>query len=243
MRALPARRIASSALCAALLVGITAPTVMAADSARERGHAASHEARLPGADVLLAQIGNLNAFRGELAPVADLLTAALKADHGQLPAAEARRLGDAAKGALAKVAAKAPAVSVRPPAVAPPAAAAPAPATGVLLPAPARDAAGSVTSGHRAADPTDDALEALQKALDSVLQSITSGDVSQVLPTVTGLLTGVINLITGSLAATALPAPADSASASASATAPATLLPAVTLPAITLPTTVTLPAS
>jgi hypothetical protein len=107
----------------------------------------------------------------------------------------------------------------------------------VLLPAPARDTAGSVTSGHRAADPTDDALEALQKAIDSVLQSVTSGDVSQVLPTVTGLLTDVINLITSSLAATALPAPADSASA------PATLLPAVTLPAITLPTTVTLPAS
>ncbi|MET8246325.1 hypothetical protein ABZV31_19020 [Streptomyces sp. NPDC005202] len=59
MRGLPARRIASTTLCAPLLVGITGPVAMAADSARERGHAAASHAPVPGADALLAQARSL----------------------------------------------------------------------------------------------------------------------------------------------------------------------------------------
>jgi len=55
MRGLPARRLASSALSAALLVGITGPAALAADSARERDHAVSR-APAHGADALLAQV-------------------------------------------------------------------------------------------------------------------------------------------------------------------------------------------
>src|SRR4051812_16992913 len=208
MRALPARRIASSTLCAALLVGITGPAAMAVAPARERSHAASPDAPFLSADALRAQVRKLKAFGAEVTPVTDLLNAALNADNGRLSAAEARKLGDAAKRALAKVAAKAPAGTVK-----------------------------SRASERRAADPTGDLLEALEKALDDLLQSITSGDVSQVLPSVSGLLTDLINLLTGTLTDSALPAPADSV------LTPAPLEPAVTLPAISLPTTVLLPAS
>ncbi|MGW3723881.1 hypothetical protein [Streptomyces sp. NPDC000851] len=107
MGALPARRMATSALCAALLVGITGPAALAADSPREHRRASSPDARLRGADVRIAQVRAYN--RGELAPVADLLKAVLEADNGRLSAAEARKLGAAAKRALDRVADRAPA--------------------------------------------------------------------------------------------------------------------------------------
>ncbi|MFF4830574.1 hypothetical protein [Streptomyces sp. NPDC001315] len=153
MHALPVRRIASSALCAALLVGIAGPAAMAADSSRERSHAALPDAPLLGSHALRAQVGKLNAFGDELTPVTDLLNAALKADNGQLPPAEARKLGDAAKGALAKVAAKAP-------------------ATRELRPTPTRGAAKPRVSERRAADPTSDALDAVEKALADAAQHV-----------------------------------------------------------------------
>ncbi|MEY9488507.1 hypothetical protein RKD26_004301 [Streptomyces calvus] len=99
MRALPARRIALGACCAALLVGITGPTAMAADAAREH-------TRVVSSDTLLAQVGNLDAHEHDLTPVVDLLKAVLEADGGQLPPDEARRLGEAAKEALADAVAK-----------------------------------------------------------------------------------------------------------------------------------------
>ncbi|MDW4909602.1 hypothetical protein RB628_30750, partial [Streptomyces sp. ADMS] len=110
MRALPARRIASTALCATLLLGIGAPAALAADSdaARERGHAAS-QAPVPNADALLAQVKSLGDLGGVLKPVSDLLTAVLNADNGQLPLDEATELVDAVKAAIAAATAAAPA--------------------------------------------------------------------------------------------------------------------------------------
>lgn len=115
MRALPVRRIATSALCATLLIGIAAPASMAADGDLPRGH--SHAAApVPGADALLAQTKTLGDISGVLAPVTALVDAALKADNGQIPADQATKLGQAAKDAIAKVTAAAP---VAPPAAAP----------------------------------------------------------------------------------------------------------------------------
>ncbi|MFF4396996.1 hypothetical protein [Streptomyces sp. NPDC001480] len=207
MRALPARRIASGTLCAALLVGVTGPAAMAADPARERSHATSPDAPRLRADELLAQVRKLNAFGKDVVPVTDLLNAVLKADHGRLSAAEARRLGDPAKRALAKVVAKAE----------------------------------SRASTRRAAAPAD-LLDDLEKALEDLLDSITSGDTDQVLPSLGGLLGDLIDLLTGALADGALPTPAASEPEAADPdTLPAVTLPAVTLPEVTLPA-VTLPA-
>ncbi|MEU7056145.1 hypothetical protein [Streptomyces sp. NPDC046197] len=220
MRALPVRRITSSALGAALLVGTTGPVALAADSAPERpgrSHVTSAGKRLPGADALVVQVRKLNTFGSEAKPVTDLLNAVLEADHGQLPAAKARKLGDAAKRALLKVAARTPAT-----------------------PATTRAAtAKSGTSERRAADPTSDALDALAKAIDTLVQSVTSGDVDQVLPSVAGLLTDAINLLTASLIDDPLPTPAaiddPLPTPDESASTPLTEVPAVTLPEPVLP--------
>ncbi|MFE1796581.1 hypothetical protein ACFW9L_10500 [Streptomyces sp. NPDC059517] len=126
MRALPARRIATSALCATFLLGIAGPVAVAAD------HDPAHDARsaaappatavrapVPEADALLAQAAGLADVAGVLKPVTDLLTAALKADGGKLPAADATKLGDAVKEAVAKATGSAPAAPQTPPAKTP----------------------------------------------------------------------------------------------------------------------------
>ncbi|WP_409472032.1 hypothetical protein [Streptomyces sp. HC307] len=202
MRALPARRMASSTLCAALLVGITGPVAMAADSTRERNRTASPDMRLPGADTLHAQVRQLNALGSEFAPVTDLLDAALKADDRQLSAAKARKLGDAAKAALAKAAAKAPATST--------------PTTGVL---------------PSDTDLTSDELDALEEAIDSLVEAATtSDDESEVLLSVDDLLDEVGRLVDG-LLGTGLSILTPLPSTSTSTTAPEAS--AVTLPDIT----------
>ncbi|MDT0469020.1 hypothetical protein [Streptomyces gibsoniae] len=99
MRVLPARRFASSALCAMLLIGITGPTALAADHASARGRVPAETAPLPpSADVLVR-------------PVADLLNAVLTANHGRIPADQAVRLGKAVDDAIAKVSMASPSVN------------------------------------------------------------------------------------------------------------------------------------
>ncbi|MGW7255733.1 hypothetical protein [Streptomyces sp. NPDC054834] len=205
-------RIASGALCAAVLVGITGPAAMAADPALERSHAASPDTPLPGADALVAKLRSLNSFGAEATAVTDLVDAALQADNGRLSAAEARKLGDAAKRALAKAAAKA--------------------ATRGALPALTRGTVAPGAAERRAADPTSDALDALEEAIDNLVQAAVSGDIDQVYPSATELLTDAIKLLTATLVDNALPAPTEIPSTSVSE------VPAVTLPAISLPTTV-----
>lgn len=124
MRGLPARRVASSVLCATVLIGIAGPAAVAADndSARKHVHAAS-SAPVPNADALLAPVKSLGDLGSVLTPVTDLLAQALKADNGQLSADQAKTLGDAVTAAVAKItaAAAAPAVPAVPAAPAVPA--------------------------------------------------------------------------------------------------------------------------
>ncbi|WP_406330389.1 hypothetical protein [Streptomyces sp. NBC_00203] len=237
MPALPARRIASSALCATLLLGIAAPASIAADSASARGrtHAA---APVPGADALLAQVQTLADIGGVLTPVTELLTAALKADNGQLSADEAAKLGQAVKDAIAKVTAAAPAT----PPVTSTLPAAPALPTVPALTKSAEGKGGDRAPGAkqpRAEAPSDlkgDALAALQKAVDTLLKAVTSGDVAQVAPAVTGVVTGLVNFVVATVLGGGLPA----------ANLPGLpALPSVTgaLPTGSLPTTGVLPAA
>jgi hypothetical protein len=115
MRGLPARRVASTALCAVLLVGM-GPAAVAADPPRERAHPASAASRapLPDADALLAQVKGLGDLGGVLTPVTGLLNSVLKADNGQLPAAEATKLHTAVRDAIAKATTPVPALPATP---------------------------------------------------------------------------------------------------------------------------------
>ncbi|WP_328496259.1 hypothetical protein OHS59_28840 [Streptomyces sp. NBC_00414] len=227
MRALPARRIATSALCAAFLLGIAGPVAVAAD------HDSAHDTRaaavpatavgapVPEADALLAQVTSLGDVAGVLKPVTDLLAAALKADGGKLPAADATRLGDAVKEAIAKVTAAAPAAPQTPPAKTPtepktpidpqtptgPQVPVAPPAILPALPgAPALPMPGA--AGHVAApDLKADALKALQSSVDALVQAAAGGDATALGAAAKQVVTGLVNFVAAVAVGGGLPAP------------------------------------
>ncbi|MEU6195290.1 hypothetical protein [Streptomyces sp. NPDC047061] len=201
MRALPARRLASTALCAALLAGVTGPAAVAADPARERTRAMS-QAPVPGADALLGRTRSLGGLAAVLKPVTDLLAAALEADNGQLAPDRATRLADAARTAIARLTAAAPAPAL--------------PSTPALPSAPALSAAAAAAAAAQAKglgdapaakDLAGDALKALQTAVDNLVKAVTSGDAGQVAPAVTAVLTGLVDYLAALLLGGGLPAP------------------------------------
>ncbi|MET7654610.1 MULTISPECIES: hypothetical protein [unclassified Streptomyces] len=237
MRGLPVRRIASTALCAALVLGAAAPAAMAADgaAARERNVALS-DAPVAGADALLAQAEGLGELGTVLTPVTELINTVRKADDGQLTAAQATEFGDAVRAAIAKITATAPVTTpalpadpaaelpAKPALPADPAAALPAkpalPADpAAALPAkPALPAApvaalspvgksGDDGKAKAAADPVSDAVAALDKAVAALLAAATSLGVGQVVPAVTGVVSGLLDLLTATPAGVGLTLP------------------------------------
>ncbi|MCZ9355261.1 hypothetical protein NGM36_36870 [Streptomyces mutabilis] len=237
---LPARRIATTALTAGLLIGLSGPAVMAADgdSVRERTHAASR-APLPDAEELQSQVGSLAGLGGVLTPVTDLLNAVLKADNGRLPAEEADELAAAVKEALAEAdaadadaddAATAPGTTTpgtstpaQPPAVTAPEAGNP-----VTLPAPVTAQSGD--GAQAATDLTAAAHAALQVRIDALLEATTSGTAAQVSPAVENVVTGVVNVVAATLVGGGLPA-ADLAGLPALPSAPEAAAPEAAVPA------------
>ncbi|WP_210720098.1 hypothetical protein [Streptomyces galbus] len=216
MRRLPVRHIASTALCAALVIGVAGPAA-AVDTARGHAHAASH-APVPGADKLLAQVKSLGDLGTVLTPVTDLLAEALKSDNGQLTSAQANKLGDAIKDVIARITATnaaASATSSTPSAPSTDASSSTAPSSSTAgeppyttLPFPPGKNGHERAAAHgkRATDLTDEALADLQKQIDSLLTAVTSGNVTDVLPAATGLISGLVNLLTATLVGGGLPA-------------------------------------
>ncbi|AKZ55783.1 Secreted protein [Streptomyces ambofaciens ATCC 23877] len=246
---LPARRIATTALTAGLLIGLSGPAVMAADgdSVRERTHAASR-APLPDVEELQDQVGSLAGLGGVLTPVTDLLSAVLKADDGRLSATDADQLSAAVKDALAKADAAdadaddtATTPGTTTPGTAtpgtstpaqPPAVTAPEAETPVTLPAPvvAQDSDGTAAADALAAD----AHAALQKQIDALVQAATSGTAEQVTPAVQEVVNGVVNVVAATLVGSGLPA-ADLAGLPALPSAPEAATPEAAAPANPLP--------
>ncbi|WP_432098245.1 hypothetical protein [Streptomyces sp. WAC 04229] len=239
---LPARRIATTALCAGLLIGLSGPAVMAADgeSARERTHAVS-QAPLPDLAELQSQVGGLVDLGGVLTPVTDLLNAVLKADDGQLADADADQFAAAVKDALAKAeAADADAddtdaddtvnlpgttTPAQPPAVTAPQAGNP-----VTLPAPVVAEDQTAT----ASDLTATAYADLQKRIDALVKATTAGNAEQVSPAIDGVMTGISNVVAATLVANGMPA-ADLAGLPALPAAPEAATPEAAVPANPLP--------
>ncbi|MCM1941623.1 hypothetical protein NC239_25815 [Streptomyces sp. G3] len=225
---LPARRIATSALCAGLLIGLSGPAVMAADgdSVRERTHAASRTP-LPDADELQSQVGSLAGLGGVLTPVTDMLTAVLKADNGQLSAADAEKLSAAVEDALAKV--EAADTDADDAAVTAPEAGTDTPVT---LPAPvtAQNEDGTAAASDLAAT----AQAELQKQIDALVKATTSGTADQVSPAVEDVMTGIVNVVAATMVGSGLPA-ADLAGLPGVPTAPEATTPEATTPDATTP--------
>ncbi|WP_067236411.1 hypothetical protein [Streptomyces longwoodensis] len=211
MRRLPVRHVASTALCAALVIGIAGPAAAAVGTAREHAPAAAH-APVPGADELLAQVKSLGDLGTVLTPVTDLLADALKSDSGQLTSAQATKLGDAIKDVIARITATnaaASATSSTPsaPSVAPSSSSADElPYTTLPFPLGKNAHDRAAAHGKRAADLTDEALADLQKQIDVLLTAVTSGNVTDVVPAATGLISRLVNLVTATLLGSGLPA-------------------------------------
>ncbi|MEU6495882.1 hypothetical protein AB0D09_29330 [Streptomyces sp. NPDC049097] len=108
MRDLPARRLATTSLCATLVLGMAGPTAVASDHGSSRDVIQVTESHpptspVPGADAFLTQVQRVAGADGTVAPVTDLLNAVLAADNGRLSADKAAGLGKAVKDAIAKM--------------------------------------------------------------------------------------------------------------------------------------------
>lgn len=236
---LPARRIATSALCAGLLTGLSGPAVMAADGEpfRERTHAASL-ATLPDAEELQSQVGSLAGLGDLLTPVTDMLDVILKADNGRLSATDADKLSAAVKDALAKAdaedtdagtAATTPGTTTP---AQPPAVTAPDADTPVTLPAPVT--AQSDDTAAAASDLTATAYAGLQKQVDALAEATTAGDAAKVSPAVKEVVNGLVNVVAATLVGNGLPA-ADLAGLPGVPTAPEATAPEAATPEASVP--------
>ncbi|MFI9116558.1 hypothetical protein [Streptomyces venezuelae] len=236
MRPLATRRITALAISAAITLGTAGPAF--ADEHRPSTAAArAARAPLPNAAALLSQTEALGELGSVITPVTELLTATLKADSGQLPAADAETLKAKIAAAVDQAKATAPALPdapvtppsadlpVTPPAaelpVTPPAAETPvelpakppveAPALPVKPPVSLPVAAGAKAAwAGKAAAPADvvtDALATVEKAVAGLLAAVTSGDAGGVVPQVTATLTSLVNLAVATVLGSGLPAP------------------------------------
>ncbi|WP_405473028.1 hypothetical protein [Streptomyces canus] len=213
MRGLPARCIASCALCAALLVAVAGPT-----AAASRG-----PVPVPHADALRPQVEALAELGGVLTPVTDLLNAVLKADNGQISVEQAAELGDAVKDATAKITEEASVAAVTLPATG--MTTTPSTTTGTTT-TPSTTTGTTTTpipsllltliqngddAGERSvkapADLLDDALDALEKAIDDLLTAVTSGEATQVESTLPAVISGLVDTVAATMLDTELPAP------------------------------------
>lgn len=206
MRALPVRRIATSVLCASLLLGAAGPVIAAESDSPHGSVQEAARAPVPGADKLLAQAKTLEGLGEVIDPVTELLNHVLKAEDGRLSQADATELDDAVKDAITKEAAAAPKSPALPETPAAPDTAA-LPQTPALPEAPALPRAPSDDDDKAAADPKADALKALQTAVDGLVKASTGGDATAVAGAVPPVVTGLVNLAAATLLAGGLPAP------------------------------------
>ncbi|MER5962979.1 hypothetical protein [Streptomyces sp. NPDC002057] len=221
MRPLATRRITALAISAVITLGTAGPAVA---GEHHPSTAADRAARapLPDAAALLTQAEALSGLGSVTTPVTDLVKAALKADGGQIPAADAEALKAEIAAAVERAEGTAPAPLPDTPAT-PPAADLPVtPPAGLPVTPPAADlpvkppAGLPVTAGAKAAwagkaaapaDVVDDALATVEKAVAALLAAVTSGDAGGVVPQVTATLTSLVDLAVATVLGSGLPAP------------------------------------
>ncbi|MFC9337990.1 hypothetical protein ACFT0G_00790 [Streptomyces sp. NPDC057020] len=222
MRPLATRRITALAISAVITLGTAGPAIA---GEHHPTTAAERAARAPLPDVaaLLAQAEALGELGSVTTPVTELVTAALKADSGQLPAVDAEALKAEIAAAVEEAKATAPAplpdapvtppstgLPVTPPStdlpVTPPAAELPV-TPPVTLPVAADAKAAWAGKAAAPADVVDDALATVEKAVAALLAAVTSGDAGGVVPQVTATLTSLVNLAVSTVLGSGLPAP------------------------------------
>ncbi|MFI6419030.1 hypothetical protein ACIBG6_16710 [Streptomyces sp. NPDC050842] len=225
MRPLATRRFTALAISAAITLCAAGPAVADEHHPSSAADRAAH-APLPDAAALLTQADALGELGSVTTPVTELVTAALKADAGQLPAADADALKAKIAAAVEQAKDTAPAPLPETPAPDLPAPDLPAPDLPAPdlpapdLPAPDLPAPDlpvkppvslPVAAGAKAAaapaDVVDDALATVEKAVAGLLAAVTSGDAGGVVPQVTATLTSLVNLAVATVLGSGLPAP------------------------------------
>ncbi|MEU7071891.1 hypothetical protein AB0B30_25535 [Streptomyces narbonensis] len=226
MRPLATRRLTALAISVAITLGAAGPALAGEHHPSSAAERAAH-APLPEAAALLTQAEALGDLGSVTTPVTELVTAALKADEGQLPAADADTLKTKIAAAVEQAKESAPAPLPDTPAPDLPAPDLPAPDLPAPdlpapdLPAPdlpAPDlpvkppvslpvAAGAKAAAAAPADVVDDALATVEKAVAGLLAAVTSGDAGGVVPQVTATLTSLVNLAVATVLGSGLPAP------------------------------------
>ncbi|MFD3666216.1 hypothetical protein ACFWVF_37360 [Streptomyces sp. NPDC058659] len=220
MRPLATRRFTALAISAAITLGAAGPAVAGEHHPSSAADRAAH-APLPEAAALLTQAEALGELGSVTTPVTELVTAALKADAGQLPATDADALKAKIAAAVEQAKETAPAPLPDTPAPDLPAPDLPAPDLPAPdLPAPDLPAPDlpvkppvslPVAAGAKAtaapADIVDDALATVEKAVAGLLAAVTSGDAGGVVPQVTATLTSLVNLAVATVLGSGLPAP------------------------------------
>ncbi|MEU0210596.1 hypothetical protein [Streptomyces canus] len=167
---------------------------------------------VPHADALRPQVEALAELGGVLTPVTDLLNTVLKADNGQISAEQAAELGDAVKDATAKITEATSAAAVTLPATG--TTTTPSSTTGsTTTPTPSllltliQNSDAGARSVKAPADLLDDAIDALEKAIDDLLTAVTSGEAGQVESTLPAVISGLVDAVAATMLDTELPAP------------------------------------
>ncbi|MET4927363.1 hypothetical protein P3L51_34235 [Streptomyces sp. PSRA5] len=191
MRSLASSRAAAAAVCAALVLG-TAGTAVAATAHETPTGVGADAVRAPVADAeaLKQQTQTLASLSNTITPVTDLLTAVLKADNGQIAAADVQRHQAAIKEALDSVKAATPANPAKP--------------AGNANPV---NAVGADHKAPAAADLTAEAVASVQKATDALLKATATKDANAVATQSKAVVTSLVNLATALVMNGSLPAP------------------------------------
>ncbi|MEU1014755.1 hypothetical protein ABZ383_13690 [Streptomyces sp. NPDC005900] len=121
MRALPVRRIATSALCATLVLGTAGPALALPVDGTPRDQTwTAHRAPAPAPETMLAQARQLHDAAGVITPTTELLTAVLKAPGHKLSPEDVEKYYEAMWRAVEATGAKAPGAPADPKAPADP---------------------------------------------------------------------------------------------------------------------------
>lgn len=205
MRPLALSRITALAISAVITLGTAGPA-LADEHHPSRISAPTALAPLPDAAALLKQADALGNMSSVTTPVTDLLEAVLKADGGQIPAADATALKDKITAAVEAAKGTAPAPLPETPAAEAPAVQTPAEAPAVQAPALPVAVGGAKAAKAAPADIVTDALATVEKAVAGLLAAVTSGDATGVVPQVTATLTSLVNLVVATVLGSGLPA-------------------------------------
>ncbi|MDT9688514.1 hypothetical protein Q5762_09135 [Streptomyces sp. P9(2023)] len=210
MRPLALSRITALAISAVITLGTAGPA-LADEHHPSRISAPTALAPLPDAAALLKQADALGNMSSVTTTVTDLLEAVLKADGGQIPAADAAALKDKITAAVDAAKGTVPAPLPEAPAAEAPAVQTPAEAPAVQAPAVQAPTLPVATGGAKAAkaapaDIVTDALATVEKAVAGLLAAVTSGGATGVVPQVTATLTSLVNLVVATVLGSGLPA-------------------------------------